>query len=239
MARNLPTVLIVDDKEAICDLVCKDLAEEGYVCDIASNAGDAFAKLETYNYDVALLDIVLPGKSGMDILKTIHECHQMTAVKDLDTAIETMKLGAADYITKPFTLDKLNTSVSTALNKRKPRSAVSDTVSKNEGVNYSKDTDGRSLSEINAIAYGVDAQVDYFDFHSKIVTKETVKLAHWLGLPAKEIEKWAVARDELYSERDRRIESMLSKLERNPMAQLMLGLTCSVYQFPELGGEQN
>jgi FixJ family two-component response regulator len=245
MAPNLPKVLIVDDEETICDLVCEDLAEEGYVCDIASNAEDAFTKLETYKYDVALLDIVLPRKSGMDILRTIQECYQMTAVvmltavKDLDTAVEAMKLGAADYITKPFTLDKLNTSVSTALNKRKPRSAVSDTVSKNEGVNYSKDTDGRSLSEINAIAYGVDAQVDYFDFHSKIVTKETVKLAHWLGLPAKEIEKWAVARDELYSERDRRIKSMLSKLQRNPMAQVMLGLTRSVYQFPELGEEQN
>jgi DNA-binding response OmpR family regulator len=219
MAHNLPTVLIVDDEEAICDLVYEDLAGEGYVCDIASNAGDAFAKLETYNYDVALLDIVLPEKSGMDILKMIHECHQMTAVimitavKDLETAVEAMKLGAPDYITKPFTLDKLNASVSTVLSNGEPHCVVSDTVSKIEGVNYSKDADGRSLSEINAVACGVAAQVDYFDFHSKIVTKETVKLARWLGLPGKETEKWAAARDKLYSERDRRIKSMLSKLE--------------------------
>jgi FixJ family two-component response regulator len=245
MARNLPTVLIVDDDEAICDLVCEDLAGEGYVCDIASNAGDAFAKLETYNYDVALLDIVLPEKSGMDILRTIHEHYQMTAVimltavKDLDTAVEAMKLGASDYITKPFTLSKLNTSVSTVLKNRKPHSAVSDTVSKIEGVNYSKDAGGRSLSEINVVACGVAAQVDYFDFHSKIVTRETVKLARMLGLPEKEIEKWAAARDELYSERDRRIKSMLSKLERNLMAQVMLGLTYPVYQFPDKSEEQN
>jgi len=245
VARNLPTVLIVDDEEAICGLVCEDLAEEGYVCDVASNAEDAFAKLETYNYDVALLDIVLPEKSGMDILRTIHKHYQMTAVimltavKDLDTAVEAIKLGASDYITKPFTIDKLNASVSTVLKNREPHCVVSDTVSKIEGVNYSKDADDRSLSEINAIAYGVDAQVDYFDFHSKIVTKETVKLARWLGLPVKEIEKWAAARDELYSERDRRIKSMLSKLERNLMAQVMLGLTCPAHQFPERGEEQN
>lgn len=245
MARNLPAVLIVDDEEAICGLVCEDLAGEGYVCDFASNAGDAFAKLETHNYDVALLDIVLPEKSGMDILRTIHEHYQMTAVimltavKDLDTAVEAMKLGALDYITKPFTLDKLNASVSTVLKNRKPHCVVSDTVSKIEGANYSKDTGDRSLSEINAIAYGVDAQVDYFDFHSKIVTKATVKLACWLGLPAREIEKWAAARDELYSERDRRIKSMLSKLERNLMAQVILGLTYPAYQFPEKGEEQN
>jgi DNA-binding response OmpR family regulator len=219
MARNLPTVLVVDDEKTICDLVCEDLSEEGYVCDIASNAGDAFDKLKMYNYDVALLDILLPEKSGMDILRTIHECHQMTAVimmtavKDLGAAVEAMKLGASDYITKPFTLDRLNASVSTVLKNRKQRGAASDTVSKIEGVSYSRDADDRSLSEINAIAYGVDAQVDYFDFHSKIVTEETAKLARGLGLPEKEIEKWAVARDKHYSERDRRIKSMSSKLE--------------------------
>jgi len=219
MVRNLPTVLIVDDEEAICDLVREDLSEEGYACDIASNAGDACTKLETYNYDVALLDILLPEKSGMDILRTIHECYQMTAVimmtavKDLGAAVEAMKLGASDYITKPFTLDRLNASVSTVLKNRKQRGVVSDTVSKTKGVSYSRDAGDRSLSEINAIAYGVDAQVDYFDFHSKIVTVETAKLARWLGLPEGEIEEWTVARDKLCSERDRRIKSMLSKLE--------------------------
>lgn len=245
MAHNLPTVLIVDDEEAICGLVFEDLAGEGYVCDVASNAEDVFAKLETHNYDVALLDILLPDKSGMDILKTMHECYQMTtvimmtAVKDIDTAVEAMKLGASDYITKPFTLDKLNTSVSAALKNRKPHRAVSDTVSKTKDVNYGKDADANSSSKIDAIAYGVDARVDYFDFHSKIVTEETVKLARWFGLPEKEIEEWATARDELYSERNERIKAMLSKLERNPVAQSMLGLTHLVYQFPELGGEQN
>jgi CheY-like chemotaxis protein len=219
MARNLPTVLIVDDEKTICDLVYEDLSEEGYACDVALNADDAFAKLEKYKYDMALLDILMPGKSGMDILETIHECYQMTAVvmmtavQDADTAVAAMKLGASDYITKPFTLDKLNASVSTVLKKRKQRGAASDTVSKTGGVSYSRDAGDRSLSEINAIAYGVDTQVDYFDFHSKIVTEETTNLARWLGLPEKEIEKWAVARDKLCSERDRRIKSILSKLE--------------------------
>jgi FixJ family two-component response regulator len=245
MAHNLPTVLIVDDEEAICGLVFEDLAGEGYVCDVASNAEDVFAKLEMHNYDIALLDILLPDKSGMDILKTMHECYQMTtvimltAVKDIDTAVEAMRLGASDYITKPFTLNKLNTSVNAALKNRKPHRASSDTLSKTKDVNYSKDADAHASSKIDAIAYGVDARVDCFDFHSKIVTEETVKLARWFGLSEKEIEEWATARDELYSERNERIKAMLNKLKRNPMAQSMLGLTDFVYQFPELGGEQN
>jgi len=245
VVHKRPAVLIVDDDEAICDLVCEELAEQGYVCDTASNAGGALTKLKRHSFDVALLDIKLPGMSGMDLLKTIRKCYQMTAivmitgVNDLNTAVEAMKLGASDYIVKPFTLNRLNTSIGTVLKNRKPHCAVYNTMPSTGGADYGKNAKGRSISEINAIAYGVDAQVDYFNSHSKIVTEKTVELARQLGLPGKEIEKWAVARDELYSERERRIKSILSRLERNPMAQVMLCLTRPVYQFLKSGEEQN
>ncbi len=181
----------------------------------------------------------------MDLLKTIAKDYQMTAiimmtgVKDPGTAIEAMKLGASDYIIKPFTLDRISASIAAASKNKKLHSAVYNTIPGIGDADYSENVSGRSLSEINAIAYGVDAQVDHFDFHSRIVTEKTVELARWLGLPEKEIEKWAVARDEFYSERDRRIKSALSKLERNPTAQVILGLTRSVCQFPESGKEQD
>jgi len=245
MVHKRPAVLIVDDEEAICDLVREELAGEGYVCDAASNADEALAKLKRHSFDVALLDINLPGLSGMDLLKTIEKRYPMTvtimitAVNDLNIAVEAMKLGASDYITKPFTLDKINVCISTVLRNREPHSTVCNTVLGMRDADYGKNTNGRSFSEINAIAYGVDVQVDYFDSHSKIVTEQTVELARWLGLPGKEIEKWAVARDELYSERDRRIRSALNKLERNVIAQLMFGLTRSVCAFAKSAEEQN
>ncbi len=246
MVCKSPTVLIVDDDEEICELVCEGLAGEGYVCDAASNTDEALVKLKGRGFDAALLDIKLPGVSGMDLLKTIKKCYQMTAivmitgVKDLDTAVEAMKLGASDYIVKPFTLDKINASISTILKSREPHRTVCNTIPDMGEADYNtKNGDDRSLSGMDAIAYGVDARVDHFDFHSKIVTERTVELARSLGLPETEIEKWAVARDEFCSERDRRIKSELSKLERNPMAQVMLGLTYSVCQFPESGQEQN
>ena len=74
--------------------------------------------------------------------------------------------------------------------------------------------------------------------HSRKVTDRTVELAHWLGLPEEEIEKWVAARDELYSKRDKRITSSLGKLERNPMAQVILGLTRSIYHSSEYGEEK-
>lgn len=241
MVHKSPTVLIVDDEEEICNLLCDELTEEGYVCDVASSVDDALTKLKKRGFDMALLDVKLPGVSGMDLLKTIKKCYQMTAivmitgVKDLGTAVEAMKLGASDYIVKPFTLDRINASISTILKSREPHRTVCNTIPDMGEVDYGKNADDRSLSEINAIAYGVDAQVEYFDLHSKTVTEKTVELAQWLGLPGEEIEKWVVARDEFCSERDRRIKSMLSKLQQNPMAQVILGLTHSVCHFPKFG----
>ena len=223
MIHQRSKVLVVDDDQVVCDLVCDGLAEEGYDCDVASNADNALTKLRRQNFDVALLDIKLPGMSGIDLLKTMDNCYRMTAivmitgVNDINTAVETMKLGASDYIVKPFTINKLNASISTILKNRK-RYAVYDATLSSGNPDYGKNVKGRSFSEMNAIAYGVDGKVDYFDFHSKIVTEKTVELARWLGLPGNEIEKWAVARNELHSERDRRIKSTLIKLDRNPKA---------------------
>ena len=245
MVNKRPVILIIDDEEAICNLVCEELTEAGCVCDVASNADEALAKLKTHKFDLALLDIKLPGMSGMDLLKVIGGFYKMikivmmTGVNDLNTAVEAMKLGASDYIVKPFTLDKLIVSVDTVLKSKKPPRAVYHTIPGIGDSDYGKNAKSRSLSEINAIAYGVDARVDYFDFHSKIVTDETVELARQLDLPGREIKKWEVARDQLYSERDRRIKSMLNKLERSMMAQEILGFTRSIYQFPKSSGEQN
>jgi ActR/RegA family two-component response regulator len=240
-----PAVLIVDDDDTICHLVCDGLAEEGYTCDIASSADDALTKLQKHSFDVALLDIKLPGISGMDLLKVVEKNYQTTAIvmisgiKDIDTVVESMKLGALDYIVKPFTIDKLITSIGTVLKNRKPLCEDYNTILSVRESDEDKKSKGQSLSEINAIACGVDAQVDYFDFHSKIVTDKTIELARWLGLPEKEIEKWADARNKFYSERDRRIKTTLSKLERNPMAQVLLGLANSISYFPEHDEEQN
>ncbi len=245
MVGRQPAVLIVDDDKAICDFVYDGLAGEGYFCDVASDADDALAKLERQSFDVAFLDIKLPGMSGIDLLKIVEKRYQMTAiimmtaVNDLDTAVEAMKLGASDYIVKPFTFNKINASISAVLKSREPHCTVSNIVRSMGDADCGKNANGRPPGEINCIAYGVDAQVDCFDFHSKIVTEKTVDLARCLGLPEKEIKKWVVAQDELYFERDRRIESALSKLERNPMAQVMLGLTHSVCQLPEANEQQN
>ncbi len=241
---KIPTVLIVDDDQAICDFVGEILAEDGYACEIALNAHDALVKMRNQPFDIALLDIKLPDKSGIDLLEELQSFFQttstimMTAVKDLNTAIQAMKMGASDYIVKPFTIEKLTVSITAVLKNRKRHNSVSAKTEKLEDINRGRNVD-LSLRTINAIATGVDAQVDYFDFHSKIVTKKTADLARRLGLPANEIEKWEITRNKQYTERRGYISLMLGNLERNPLAQVMLGLTRSVSELPRAAGEQN
>ena len=245
MISTPPTILIVDDDEAICELVSQGLAEYEYACDFASTANDAATKIQNRHFDIVLLDIRLPDESGIDLLKTLQTFFEttsiiiITAVNDLDTAVQAMKLGASDYVVKPFTIDKLNASINIVLKNRKRNSSISNMIRTVGDIDYGMMAANRSPSAIDAIACGVDAQVDYFDFHSKIVTKNTIDLAQRLGLPENEIKKWATERDEFYSERNKYIKSALSKLEQYPIAQVILGLARPVYDFLKSGGEQN
>jgi DNA-binding response OmpR family regulator len=228
------SILIVDDDQAICELIRDGLAGRSYSCDIATSADEALTKLKSHHYDVALLDIMLPGTSGIRLLTAFKAISRnikilmITAVNDLETAIQAMKLGASDYIVKPFTIDKLNDDIDAALRRPEIYSPVCNAIEPLTGINYGSTHSGASSSAITALACGVDAQVDYFDFHSKIVTERTIDVARHLDLPAKEIEDWLVQRNDYHSKRDSYIKSALSKLERSAVAQAVLGLTRSI-----------
>ena len=121
MTKKKPSVLIVDDEQVVCDLLHEELSDRGYLCTTALNGDDTFANLAKQDFDVILLDIRLPGMSGMEVLREIWLYHSstttimITAVNDVATAVEAMKLGASDYIVKPFNLDRVDTSIRNAL----------------------------------------------------------------------------------------------------------------------------
>jgi CheY-like chemotaxis protein len=238
-------ILVVDDDQEICEFVSEGLVGDGYTCEVASTANEALAKLQNYRFDIALFDIRLPGKSGIELLRTVRALFQnikivmITAVEDLDTAVQAMKLGASDYVVKPFTIDRLGTVIREVLENGERHNSVYDTISLTGTTGNCAEIDSRSLRAINAIAYGVDAQVDYFDFHSQIVTEKTIGVARQFGIPPKEVEKWAITRNELYSERKNLIMSSINKLERNPIAQMILGLTRPVNRYLNSNGKED
>ena len=119
------TILIVDDEEAIRGILTRKLASDGYSCEVAADGKEALWKAFMKDFDLVLMDIKMPGISGMEALPQIVTNHpdtcviMMTAVVDTETAVQAMKLGAYDYVTKPFDLDDLGMRIEKALERRK------------------------------------------------------------------------------------------------------------------------
>lgn len=119
------TILIVDDEEAIRGILTRKLASDGYSCEVAVDGKEALWKAFMKDFDLVLMDIKMPGISGMEALPQIVTNHpdtcviMMTAVVDTETAVQAMKLGAYDYVTKPFDLDDLGMRIEKALERRK------------------------------------------------------------------------------------------------------------------------
>ena len=113
MSEAKATILIIDDEEPIRNAVSRKLQSEGYNCVIATDGNEALWKVFMQDFDLMLLDIKMPGMSGMEVLSQVVTNNpdigvvMITAIGDSQTAVEAMKLGAYDYVTKPFNLDDL------------------------------------------------------------------------------------------------------------------------------------
>lgn len=243
MISDKPAILIVDDDEEICHLIDESLVDIGFRCEIALTAEDAINKIGTYSFDAVLLDIKLPDKSGIEVLRLFGTAFpsiaivMLTALSDVDTVVKAMQLGASDYIVKPFTIAKLNATVSAAIKKMSSDTGL--TRPQNRDIIRNENASSACLSEISAMAYGVDAQVDYFDFHSRVVTERTICLARQFGFADRDIQEWAHLRKERLKEREKYLDSIFSKLERSPIVQMLLGLTDRIYKVPKLGNGRN
>jgi response regulator RpfG family c-di-GMP phosphodiesterase len=123
--RDSLHILIVDDEKSICDILGQYLQKIGYRATLTRTGEDALQVLAKDSVDMVLSDIKMPGMSGVDLLKQIKEQNRAipvlltTGFPTLDTAIEALKLGAYDYLTKPFHLEEIGEKIRRAMaNKR-------------------------------------------------------------------------------------------------------------------------
>ena len=106
-------VLYVEDEAKIANFVCAGLKEHGFVVDYCDNGNDGYLRAMENDYDVAVLDIMLPGKDGLSILKSLRRAGRnlpvvlLTARNELDDRLEGLNLGADDYLAKPFFVEEL------------------------------------------------------------------------------------------------------------------------------------
>ncbi len=113
MARNI-SILIVDDEESVRDSLYNWFIEDGYDVGCTENAKKALSMLESRNFDIILADIKMPGMDGLEMHRRIKSLNKdaiviiMTAFASVSTAVQALKDGAYDYITKPFDPDDLS-----------------------------------------------------------------------------------------------------------------------------------
>jgi len=123
-------VLLVEDEKKISGFVVKGLREQGFVVEHASDGVEGYLFATSQAYDVIVLDIMLPGRDGLSILKGLRKTGNavpvilVTARGELDERLEGLNLGADDYLTKPFYLDELVARIQ-ALHRRSSGQALS------------------------------------------------------------------------------------------------------------------
>jgi DNA-binding NtrC family response regulator len=121
---NTRSILVVDDDAAMCEMIVSMLEERGYRVESASSADQAVGRMRETDFDAVLSDIRMPGKTGIELLGEIRELRPdtpvvlMTAFGSIDSAVEAMRAGAFDYITKPFKRDEALVVLDRALERR-------------------------------------------------------------------------------------------------------------------------
>ncbi|MBI5376733.1 MAG: diguanylate cyclase [Candidatus Schekmanbacteria bacterium] len=138
-------ILVIDDEEIMRSMLNDVLCDEGYDVDVASNGFEGINKIKSKYYDLIITDIIMPELDGMEVLKKAKEISPqsdvlvMTGYASVETAVKSMRLGAADYIVKPFNIDQIQIVISRTIEKRNLQKKA------NEGEFY------KELSQIDGL----------------------------------------------------------------------------------------
>src|SRR5262245_19755872 len=121
---STPRILVADDERSMRELLAIVLRREGYDVVLAENGRQAIAELEHRPIDLLISDIQMPDMNGVEVLRAAKQINQdlagimVTAFASAETAIEALRMGAYDYIHKPFNVDELKIVVRNALERR-------------------------------------------------------------------------------------------------------------------------
>lgn len=117
-------ILIIEDEDHLREVIVRSIEKERFVVEYAANYHDALFKINDYDYDCIILDIMLPDGNGLDLLEELKRNHKKESViivsaKDsLEDKVRGLDLGADDYLTKPFHLAELNARIKCVLRRK-------------------------------------------------------------------------------------------------------------------------
>ncbi len=129
----MPRILLVEDEQKIARFIELELRHEGYTVDKAEDGRTGLAQAESGNYDLVLLDIMLPELNGLEVLRRLRKSSQvpvivLTARDAVMDKVTGLDMGADDYITKPFSIEELLARIRSALRKQQSAAAAPLTV---------------------------------------------------------------------------------------------------------------
>jgi putative nucleotidyltransferase with HDIG domain len=196
MTGQRETLLIVDDEPGIRRLVRQKLSGEGYQCKEADSAERALNVLETDSIALVVLDIRMPGRSGIEFLPQIKLGYpdtsviMATALNEMGIAVQCLKLGADDYICKPFDLEEISLAVQKALEKRHLQLEIREYQLYLEERIEEQTGQLRKLflNAIEALVSALEAKDEYTGGHSRRVTDIALAIGHELDLSAQDME---------------------------------------------------
>lgn len=173
-------ILIVEDEKELSESIAAYLKSEDYICEVATNFNKAIEKTELYDYDCILLDITLPGGNGLEILKELKANNKMDGVliisarNSLDDKVRGLKLGADDYLPKPFHLSELSARIAAIIRR--------------------KNFEGNNLVKFNNISIDTQAKVVLVNNKPlELTRKEYELLLYFVSNKKKVISKNAIA----------------------------------------------
>jgi response regulator RpfG family c-di-GMP phosphodiesterase len=195
-------ILVVEDEALILDILTRKLLSIGYICESCDNSRDALNLLSRKNYDLVLADVLISGGDEAPFLKEALRISPdaavilVTSVVDIEVAVDALKDGAYDFITKPFSLEEVSISISRALEKRRLLL---------ENRNYQRTLEERVASRTGqlkealgvlehtyhstlvALSKALDSRDADSDGHSLRVTVYSAILARQIGMSESEI----------------------------------------------------
>lgn len=173
-------ILIIEDEQELSESIVSYLKGEDYVCEVASTFNKALQKIELYDYDCIILDISIPGGSGLDILRELKVNKKLDGVlivsarNSLDDKVNGLTLGADDYLPKPFHLSELSARIAAIIRRKK--------------------FDGNNLLKFDALTIDTIAKsVSVKNIFLELTRKEYELLLYFVSNKRKVISKNAIA----------------------------------------------
>jgi len=195
------TILVVDDERLVREMISRRMEKRGFQCVTAGDGPSALKLVSKNNISLVLLDISMPGMSGLDVLASIKEDHpdtmviMITAMIDINMAIKAMTSGAYDYLIKPIETEILSISVTRAIERRNliienreyQRNLERKVTEQTEEIRKT------FINTVTSLVNALEAKDEYTRGHSERVTDIAIKIARELALNETYIEKIRLA----------------------------------------------